>query len=737
MPEIEIWGGLECTVARIRDSYVDQTVLNGHEHRLDDLDRFAALGIRRIRYPVLWERVAPDGVCDWAWTDARMVRLRALGLAPIVTLLHHGSGPRHTGLLDPGFAAGLADFAARAAERYPWVEDWTPINEPLTTARFSGLYGHWYPHARDEAGFLRMLVHEVEAMRLAMAAIRRVNPAARFVHTEDLTRVHATPPAAPAAAFQNHRRWLGLDLLTGRVAPSHFFWPRLRAAGLAEAVERFAAAPCPPDVLGFNHYLSSERFLDHRVERYHPLPWTHDGSERHVDVEAASVLAEGAAGIESLLREAWERYRLPLAVTEVHTGSTRDEQLRWLYEIWRAAHRLAADGIDVRAVTAWALLGSYDWHRLLTHCVGYYEPGPFDVRSPTPRATALAGLVRAMAGGAEVDHPVLDAPGAWHRADRFLWRPVRACPFTPADRAPAWCKPPSEARRLLIVGSTGTLGRAFARVCARRALAYRLVGRSEMDIADAASVHAALVRHRPWAVINAAGYVRVDDAETDAGRCRRENADGPAVLAAACAERGIPLVGFSSDLVFDGAKGAPYVESDAPAPLNVYGKSKAAAERAITGLEHGLAIRTSAFFGPWDEHNFIAVALRCLGQGRPFRAAEDVTVSPTYVPDLVNTALDLLIDGERGVWHLANAGAVTWAGLAREAARRAGLDPALVEGVPAADLGWTARRPARSVLASERGRIMPALDDALGAHFALWHEEAVRQAPVPLPDAAE
>src|SRR4051794_554080 len=115
MSAVEMWGGLECTVARIHDKYVDQTILNGHEHRPDDLDRFASLGIKAIRYPVLWERVAPNGLgsADWRWTDERLQRLRDLGLRPIVGLLHHGSGPRYTSMDDPGFAEGLAEFAAR------------------------------------------------------------------------------------------------------------------------------------------------------------------------------------------------------------------------------------------------------------------------------------------------------------------------------------------------------------------------------------------------------------------------------------------------------------------------------------------------------------------------------------------------------------------------------------------------------------------------------------------------
>src|SRR5918997_5033171 len=147
-PPLELWGGVECTGARVGDGYLDQIRRSGHQGRLEDLDLIANLGLRAIRYPVLWERVAPHGLesADWSWTDERLGRLRELGIRPIVGLVHHGSGPRHTSLVDPSFAEGLAEFARAVAERYPWVDAYTPVNEPLTTARFSGLYGHWYPH---------------------------------------------------------------------------------------------------------------------------------------------------------------------------------------------------------------------------------------------------------------------------------------------------------------------------------------------------------------------------------------------------------------------------------------------------------------------------------------------------------------------------------------------------------------------------------------------------------------
>jgi dTDP-4-dehydrorhamnose reductase len=145
-PSLELWGGVECTINRVRDTYFRQLDRNGHVRRPGDLERFAGLGIRALRYPVLWEQCAPGRdptEIDWRWADERLPRLRELGVRPIVGLVHHGSGPAHTSLVDPGFADGLAGYAARVAERFPWVEEWTPVNEPLTTARFSTINAVW------------------------------------------------------------------------------------------------------------------------------------------------------------------------------------------------------------------------------------------------------------------------------------------------------------------------------------------------------------------------------------------------------------------------------------------------------------------------------------------------------------------------------------------------------------------------------------------------------------------
>jgi dTDP-4-dehydrorhamnose reductase len=276
-----------------------------------------------------------------------------------------------------------------------------------------------------------------------------------------------------------------------------------------------------------------------------------------------------------------------------------------------------------------------------------------------------------------------------------------------------------DARPLLITGATGTLGQAVARVCGWRGLPHRLLTRAEMDIADAESIERAVAEYQPWAIVNAAGYVRVDDAETDAERCRRENTRGAFELAAACARHDVKFVTFSSDLVFDGSKNRPYVESDAVAPLNVYGRSKAEAEELVLRAKpDSLVIRTSAFFSPWDEHNFVFAVLQTLTDGGRFTAADDAFISPTYVFDLVHATLDLLFDEERGVWHLANEEAITWAEFARTVAARSGFDMKRIEALPTAALNLRAQRPLYSVLGSERGKLLPSLDDAINRYFS-------------------
>ncbi|MDQ6764904.1 MAG: sugar nucleotide-binding protein [Verrucomicrobiota bacterium] len=725
-----MWGGVECTINRVGDTFHSQLQRSGHRLRLGDLDRIAELGIRTLRFPVLWEELAPVslGSIDWAPLDAQLSRLRELSIQPIAGLVHHGSGPGYTNLLDRSFPEKLAAFARLVAERYPWIEAFTPVNEPLTTARFSGLYGHWYPHGRDGATFARAMFNECRGIVLAMRAIREITPSAVLVQTEDLGKTFSEPALQYQSDFENERRWLTWDLLCGRIDHAHPMWSYFMWLGLDESeVAFFTENPCPPDVIGVNHYVTSERYLEANL-RDHPFD-SHGGNgrDRYADVAAVRVRAEGLAGPAALLRETWQRYKFPLAITEAHLGCTREEQLRWLRELWSAAQTVRAEGADVRAVTAWSLLGAFDWNSLLTRSENHYESGAFDLRAPEPRPTAVAAMVRALAHGQEFAHPTLATPGWWRRPIRLVPHIAArlndlvdesACPVADLSNefATDVCVVRSEeaARPILIAGAGGRLAEGFQRAAQVRGLAHRLTSHEELDICEAHAVRAMLALVHPWAVINCAGFSDVDAAEANEDAVNAANVRGPETLAQSCAEWNVPLVTFSSDFAFDGGKDSPYLESDKCGALNVYGESKISADEVVQRIcRQALVIRPGKIFAPFGQFQPLRESLCRLARGERVRAANDIRHSATYLPDLVNTVLDLLIDGESGVWHIVNPGSVTPEEFVRLAAESAGIDHRNLEGVPIWSLRRRALRPRNRALETARSQLLPPLADAL------------------------
>ena len=175
---------------------------------------------------------------------------------------------------------------------------------------------------------------------------------------------------------------------------------------------------------------------------------------------------------------------------------------------------------------------------------------------------------------------------------------------------------------------------------------------------------------------------------------------------------------FSSDLVFDGIKGLPYLEHDLVRPLNVYGRSKAAAESYVMqSFNSSLIIRTSAFFGPWDEYNFAHRVLDTLQSQKVYYAVNDVVISPTYVPDLAHAALDLFIDEVDGIWHLCNDASLTWSDFAGQLAERIGFRKETVIGKSLTEMNWVAKRPRYSAMQSTKGIKLPTLDHALDRYL--------------------
>ena len=428
---IELWGGLECTINRVHDRYFDQHLWSGHRSRVEeDLGVIATLGIRTLRTALHWEYF--DETASWSFFDATMQTMKRLEMRPIVGLLHHGSGPRHTDLLDPRFPEKLARYALLVAQRYPDVLRYTPVNEPNTTSRFACLYGHWYPHQRSMQSYLRALLNEVKATVLAMQAIRTVQPHAELVYTEDGGAIFGTPATESFRVAREHRRWLGTDLLCGRVTAEHPLYQPLLQHGIPAAeLAWFEQNECPPSVIGLNYYLTSDRFLDDRVSLYPPAFRGGDsGAEPLVDIEAVRVRPEGIRGVTHVLTEAWNRYGIPVAITEAHLGGSPVDQVRWLQQVWDEAQQAARSGVAVEAVTVWALFGSWNWCNLCTQDVGAYEPGPIDLSSGTPRPTPLASRVEALAHGRAPRLQAQDAGAWWQRPDRILYAEERS-PETP------------------------------------------------------------------------------------------------------------------------------------------------------------------------------------------------------------------------------------------------------------------------------------------------------------------
>ena len=242
---------------------------------------------------------------------------------------------------------------------------------------------------------------------------------------------------------------------------------------------------------------------------------------------------------------------------------------------------------------------------------------------------------------------------------------------------------PLGAGRVLVTGAGGQLGAALHEVFPEADARVR----GELDVTQPIELG-----YRPSLVLHAAAWTDVDGAESDEAAALRINVDGTRRVAAL----GAPLVYYSSDYVFDGARREPYVESDEPAPLSAYGRTKLLGEREV---REGWIVRSSWLFG-WTGHNFVRTMLRLGAERDEVRVVADQRGCPTYVGHLAEATRELL-SRPPGVWHLAAAGDCTWAELAAAVFEDAGLD-CRVTPITTEELGRPAPRPAYSVLRSER-----------------------------------
>ncbi|MBN9562095.1 MAG: dTDP-4-dehydrorhamnose reductase [Alphaproteobacteria bacterium] len=262
---------------------------------------------------------------------------------------------------------------------------------------------------------------------------------------------------------------------------------------------------------------------------------------------------------------------------------------------------------------------------------------------------------------------------------------------------------------ILITGGSGQLARALDKAARAAGVAAVRVGRPEFDFDRPDSLDTLTRHHAPALVVNAAAYTAVDAAETDEAAAYRANRDGPARLASLAAAAGIPLLHVSTDFVFDGRKGEPYVESDPASPQGVYGASKLAGERAV--LDSGAratVLRTSWVYGAQGK-NFVLTMLNAARRTDRLRVVADQKGCPTAASDLAQAIVAIAArlrqtgwqDGYAGIFHAAGTGSTTWHGFAEAIfanAARHGVKPPVVEPIATADWPTPTRRPADSRL---------------------------------------
>ncbi|MBA4356232.1 MAG: dTDP-4-dehydrorhamnose reductase [Desulfovibrio sp.] len=251
---------------------------------------------------------------------------------------------------------------------------------------------------------------------------------------------------------------------------------------------------------------------------------------------------------------------------------------------------------------------------------------------------------------------------------------------------------------MVLGGTNGLLGRAVVAALAQAGVQAVPVSSAEVDCFDADELSDALDDHEPDCIVNAVAYTQVDKAEDEPEEAYRVNAALPALLGVLAGERGLRLVHFSTDFVFDGQKGAPYLPADEPNPLSVYGASKLAGEEALLSLEiPGLLIlRTAWLFGP-GKMNFVQRILELAAQRPELKVVDDQFGSPTCTTDLAKLTVALLKQGATGLLHAANSGQASWFELAAEAVRLADR-PCRVLAIPTSGYPTRAKRPANSAL---------------------------------------
>jgi beta-glucosidase len=338
------------------------------------------LGVRTLRYGVpLYKAFLGPNRFDWEFSDLAFGELRKRGIIPIADLCHFGVPDWIGNFQNPDFPELFAAYAKALAQRFPWVQLYTPVNEMFVCATYSAAYGWWNEQLRSDKGFVTALKHIVKANVRAMHEILCVRPDAIFVQSESSEYNHADNPAAiPPAEFLNERRFLSLDLNYGNRVNSEMY-RFLRDNGVTDQEYDFF----------MREHLKSHCIMGNDY---------YERNEHSVDEKGKTAASGEIFGYNEITRQYYERYCLPVMHTETNfcEGPRGDEAVRWLKKEWSNVLRVRNRGMPIVGFTWYSLTDQVDWDIALREDRGHVDPlGLYDLdRNPRPVGKAYKQLIK-------------------------------------------------------------------------------------------------------------------------------------------------------------------------------------------------------------------------------------------------------------------------------------------------------------------------------------------------------
>lgn len=375
--------GIENSIPTIGGGKIrmDELEKCGHyEHWRTDFDLVKEMGIAVLRYgPPLHRTFLGPGRYDWTFADETFNDLRRRDLVSIVDLCHFGVPDWIGDFQNPDFPELFAEYARAFAERFPWIQLYTPINEMYICALFSALYGWWNEQLKSDRAFVTALKHLAKANVMAMREILDVRPDALFIQSESSEYFHAeNPKAIKPAEIKNARRFLSLDLNYGRRIDSEMYEYLMDNGMTRDEYHYFLKSDLRHHCIMGNDYYAT--------------------NEHRVSADGTACASGEIFGYAVITHQYHDRYRLPVMHTETNLcqGPHGDEAIKWLRKQWANVLRVRNDGVPIVGFTWYSLTDQVDWDSALRENNGHVNAlGLYDLhRNIRPVGEIYRQLIR-------------------------------------------------------------------------------------------------------------------------------------------------------------------------------------------------------------------------------------------------------------------------------------------------------------------------------------------------------